>query len=110
MYPVAIETFKLKSEVHKKHDGYNVHRAKDWDDVYAILERARDKYQNRGGKVGWFQRVRRKAADNVATVQNVTTVVSKVVPENPYSTPVLGAVGMMLDVSVFTPLPSYNAT
>lgn len=108
MYPAAMEGFRSTSEVHKRRpEEYNIHNAGDWDEVYAMLEQARDKYQNEGGTVGWFRKVRRKAADNVTPVQVVTSIASKMAPDNPYSTPVLGAVGMLLDVSgarLFYPL------
>ena len=100
MYLDAIEGFRSANEAPKRRsEEYSIHKAGDWDEVYAILERARGKYQDEGGKVDWFRNVRRKVADNVAPVQVVTSIVSKTVPDNPYSTPVLGAVGILLDVS-----------
>lgn len=74
MYPAAIEGFRSANPIHKRRaEEYTIQRAGDWDDVYAILEHARDKYRDDGGAVGWFRKIRRKAADNVDTVQVVSS-------------------------------------
>jgi hypothetical protein len=78
---------------------YNIRDKTDWDSVYDTLTLAREKYQENGGSVGrWLRRVRRKAADNITPGAEVAKIASKVVPQNPYATPVVGAVEVLLDV------------
>lgn len=96
--------FFIRFSIHVRFVHWNVNahdeQASDWEAVYAILERARNEYQSRGGPVGWWWRVRRKATNNaVAPLQGITAMASKMAPDDPFSTPVLGAVGMLLDVS-----------
>ncbi|KAK8030089.1 hypothetical protein PG993_011380 [Apiospora rasikravindrae] len=100
MFAAAMEKFRSTADEHKRRDAkYNIHSAKDWDAVYSTLELARDEYQKQGGAIGWWRRVRRKAADNVTPLQGMTAIASKMTPDDPYSTPVLGAVGMLLDAA-----------
>lgn len=77
---------------------YSIRDKTDWDAVYATLELARKKYNTEGGPVGWFRKIRRKAADNIAPMAAAVKSARGAVPDNPYSTPVLGAVGILLDV------------
>jgi len=77
---------------------YSIRDKRDWDAIYSTLELARNEYQNAGGRVGWLRKIRRKAADNVAPLAAAAQTASDIAPENPYSTPVLGAVGVLLDV------------
>ncbi|KAK8859209.1 hypothetical protein PGQ11_009943 [Apiospora arundinis] len=101
MFSAAMEKFTSTVEVQKRRaEQYIIHRASDWEAVYTMLELARDQYKDKGGSVRWWRKVRRKAADNVAPLQRLTKVASNVAPENPYSTPVLGAVGMLLDAAM----------
>ncbi|KUI64416.1 hypothetical protein VM1G_11211 [Cytospora mali] len=76
---------------------FSIRNKDNWDDIYETLELARDTYQKAGGPVGWLRKIRRKAADNVAPVAGAAFIALKVVPDNTYSTPVLGAVGVLLD-------------
>lgn len=78
---------------------YDLRDKQDWDAVYETLGAAREKYKQDGGTVGWLRKVRRKVADNVAPGVEAAKIANKVVPNNPYSTPVLGAVEVLLDVS-----------
>ncbi|KAK7959413.1 uncharacterized protein PG986_004267 [Apiospora aurea] len=56
--------------------------------MYAILERARNEYHNQGGPVGWFRKIKRKAADNaVAPLQGITAMASKMAPDDPFFDP-----------------------
>ena len=77
---------------------YSIRDKNDWDSLYGTLELARDEYQKAGGPVGWLRKTRRKAADNIAPLAGATELASNLNPNNPYSTPVLGAVGVLLDV------------
>ncbi|KAK7964326.1 hypothetical protein PG988_011300 [Apiospora saccharicola] len=95
-----MQKFKSSVNVHKKRDAqYSIHNASDWDAVYTALELARSEYQEKGGVVGWWRRVRRKAADNVTPLQVMATMAGKMTPDDPFSTPVLGAVGMLFDAA-----------
>ncbi|KAF7556378.1 hypothetical protein G7Z17_g1417 [Cylindrodendrum hubeiense] len=76
---------------------FSIRNEDDWDAIYEKLEQARTKYQNEGGKVGWLRKVRRKAADHVAPGAEIAKNVGKLVPDNPYSTPIAGAVQVLLD-------------
>ncbi|KAK8063333.1 hypothetical protein PG996_007985 [Apiospora saccharicola] len=100
MFSPAMQKFKSSVNVHKKRDAqYSIHNASDWDAVYTALELARSEYQEKGGVVGWWRRVRRKAADNVTPLQVMATMAGKMTPDDPFSTPVLGAVGMLFDAA-----------
>jgi hypothetical protein len=77
---------------------YSIRDKRDWDAIYGTLELARNEYQSAGGPVGWLRKIRRKAADNVAPLASVVQTASDMDPNNPYSTPVLGAVGVLVDV------------
>lgn len=109
MFSPAMQEFKTTVNVHKKRDAkYSIHNASDWDTVYTALELARGVYQEKGGVVGWWRRVRRKAADNVTPLRVMATMADKMTPDDPFSTPVLGAVGMLFDVGGFIPLRSQD--
>ncbi|KAK7912128.1 hypothetical protein PG985_014609 [Apiospora marii] len=97
MFSDAMARFRSTVDVSKgRPRQYNIHEAT----VYAILERARNDYKSRGGPVGWWRRVRRKVADNAVTpLQGITAMASKMAPDDPFSTPVLGAVGILLDAA-----------
>jgi hypothetical protein len=77
---------------------YSIRNKGDWDDIYDTLELARSEYQKVVGPLGWLRKIRRKAADNVAPLATIAQTASDIAPNNPYSTPVLGAVGVLLDV------------
>ncbi|KAK3938949.1 hypothetical protein QBC46DRAFT_264256 [Diplogelasinospora grovesii] len=78
--------------------GYTIRDKTDWNDVYIVLEGARNKYQKEGGRVGsLLRKVRRKFADNVTPIAAASKIASKLAPDNPYSTPVLGAVEILFD-------------
>lgn len=83
---------------------YSIRDKNDWDSIYETLELARDDYKRAGGPVGWLRKVRRKAADNVAPLAGAAFIGLKVIPDNAYSTPVLGAVGVLLDVRCLSSL------
>ncbi|ORY62060.1 uncharacterized protein BCR38DRAFT_466838 [Pseudomassariella vexata] len=100
IFPEAMVKFKssVTEPKGRSNTRYHIHEKPNWDTVYATLESARSKYQKEGGKVGWLRQVRRKVADDYATpLAQVTQIAKKCIPENPYSTPVLGALGILLD-------------
>lgn len=77
---------------------FDIRNKQDWETIYDTLEQARDKYQSEGGPVGWLRKVRRKGADNLAPVGVLVKTASKMAPNDPYATPILGAVEVLLDV------------
>ncbi|KAH7009847.1 hypothetical protein EDB80DRAFT_414775 [Ilyonectria destructans] len=98
IFPEALEKFKTTTEPKgRSKTDFSIRNEDDWDAIYDKLELARAKYQNEEGKVGWLRKVRRKAADHVAPVAESAKNVGKLVPDSPYSTPVAGAVQLLLD-------------
>lgn len=103
IFPEAIAQFRSTTEPKgRSKTAYNIRDKHDWDMIYDTLEAARIKYRNEGGPVGWVRKVRRKVADNIGPGAEAAKIASKVVPENPYATPVLGAVEVLLDVRLNT--------
>ncbi|KAJ6024754.1 hypothetical protein N7540_005551 [Penicillium herquei] len=94
MFPSAMATMAAKSIL--PHDRaetpYNIRDRTNWEMVCEVLEAARDKYQQEGGPVRWFRKMRRKAADQISPVAEAAQIASNVVPNNPYATPVLASV------------------
>ncbi|KAJ4322447.1 hypothetical protein N0V84_004803 [Fusarium piperis] len=100
LFKKALEEFNETDEPEDRNKTeYNIRNEDDWYNIYEKLEKARTKYQSETGVVGWLRRVRRKAADHAAPVAQTTSNVKKVLPENSYSTPVLGAVQLILDAA-----------
>ncbi|KAF4462568.1 hypothetical protein FALBO_10622 [Fusarium albosuccineum] len=100
IFPEAI--VKLAEEIEpnsKLNPAFDIRKKSDWDSVYDTLQAARARYQEQGGKVGWLRKVRRKIADNITPGAEVARIASAVTPNDPYSTPVLGTVQVLLDVS-----------
>lgn len=99
LFPKALAEFNETDEPKGRNKTeYSIRNEHDWDNIYEKLEKARTKYQSETGTVGWLRKVRRKAADHAAPVAQTASNVKKVLPENSYSTPVLGAVQLILDV------------
>lgn len=95
----AMNTFQLVPELKgRAKTDYDIRGETDWNMIYGKLEGARAAYQNKGGWLGILQKARRKVADNITPVAEVATVASKAVPNNPYSTPILGCVEFILNV------------
>jgi hypothetical protein len=81
---------------------YNIRDKRDWQGVYQALENARAHYQSRGGVVGNLRFHLRKGADGIAPAVSVARTVSEIVPDDPVLTPILGALVILMDVSIFT--------
>lgn len=77
---------------------YSIRTEPDWEAVYTKLEMAQAKYQNDGGRVGWFRRKLRGAADNASVLSEIVGSVSTMVPDTVFSTPIFGVVQILLDV------------
>ncbi|KAH0425036.1 hypothetical protein CcaCcLH18_11179 [Colletotrichum camelliae] len=99
IFPEAMKQLRLTTKPKGRAGAaFDIRNKQDWDSVYGALEEARNKYKSEGGSLGWVRKVRRKGADNINMVGQTVKIVSKAVPSNPYSTPILGAVEILLDV------------
>ncbi|KAF6836636.1 hypothetical protein CMUS01_05340 [Colletotrichum musicola] len=100
IFPEAMETFRCtpepKAGVKAAH---NIRDKDNWSEICQTLETARTLYQDNGtGRLGPFRTARRKLADNITPAAEATKFASKAVPSDPYATPILGSVGIILDV------------
>ncbi|KAK2763468.1 hypothetical protein CKAH01_05062 [Colletotrichum kahawae] len=94
----AMTTFKHTFPAPKgRSEIYSVRTEPDWEAIYAKLEKAQAKYQSDGGRVGWFRKKRRSAADNASVVSEVVGSISAIVPDTVFSTPIFGVVQLLLD-------------
>ncbi|KAJ0164049.1 hypothetical protein CTA2_1862 [Colletotrichum tanaceti] len=69
----------------------------DWESVCTKLEEARRRYQGDGGRSEWFRKKRRDAADQAPLVAEVVGTAAKVLPDSMFSSPILGAVQVILN-------------
>lgn len=102
IFPQAMDRFRSTPGLKggSKPD-YNIRDKDNWDAVYDRLMEARAVYKMKGGVVGLLQKVRRKVADSVGPAVEIAHAASKIAPNDPYATPVLGAVEVVLDVRLF---------
>lgn len=77
---------------------YSIRDKRDWNAIYSVLVSARDKYQETGGPLGALRKVRRKGADSIGQFAEAAKTASTLAPDGVYSTPILGAVEVVLDV------------
>ncbi|RAL09365.1 uncharacterized protein BO97DRAFT_416863 [Aspergillus homomorphus CBS 101889] len=102
LFPQAMAKFNQSSPSRQREQKtYTIRDKADWDSVVDTLEAARDHYQPTeisGHKWGWrsWTRARRRAADHVEPVAEVVRTAAAVAPSNPYSTPVLASLGIIL--------------
>lgn len=96
----AVKTFKeTRGEPEGRvATGYSIRDKDDWDAIYSILESARGQYQRAKGPVGTLRRVRRKFADHSSPLAGAVKTASQIAPDSACTTPVLGAVELILDV------------
>ncbi|KAF5847605.1 hypothetical protein GGP41_000358 [Bipolaris sorokiniana] len=98
VFPDAMIRFKSTKEPKgRSKTVYHIRDKPNWDTIYETLELARSEYQRSGGPVGWIRKVRRKVADNITPGAEATKIASKLVPQDPIATPVVGAVEVVLD-------------
>lgn len=99
IFPEAMNKFRSTQELKGSvKPAYNIRDKHDWDELWDTLEAARTVYQNNTGRLGSVRMVRRKLADNITPFAEVTKTASKIAPNDPYVTPVLGSVGVLLEV------------
>jgi cell division protein YceG involved in septum cleavage len=95
----AMKRFMLKYKDEPDHrikeDDYNIRNKKNWQDIYAQLQKARESYDGQEGFWGRVKKGLRKAADNSDTAKQVI----RLVPDNEYVSPVLAVVEVLVDVS-----------
>lgn len=96
--PQALAKFRETSAPEGRDAAYSIRDKDDWDAIYDTLESAQKKYTSDEGKSGTVRRLRRKMADKAGVLGEMPKTVSKIVPSNPYSTPVLCAVELIFDV------------
>ena len=100
----ALEKFKTTVPEPKKkpEPKYSIRDKTSWDGVYGALEFAREKYLDDGGKGGWLRSKRRLVADRIAPqVLNASINAGKLAGNDPQASPVIAAVEILLDVSLF---------
>ncbi|KAL8366416.1 hypothetical protein RB595_004950 [Gaeumannomyces hyphopodioides] len=98
IFPDAMTEFKKAKEPQgQSSTDYSIRSLDSWDEIYRRLEAARAKYQSKGGPVGWLRDMRRKAANNVTPLAGAVKTGAKAAPSDPIATPVLAAVGLILD-------------
>lgn len=97
----ALKTFKETKEEPEGRiaTGYSIRDKDDWDAIYSVLESARAQYQRAKGPVGNLRRVRRKLADHISPLADAVKTASNIAPDSACTTPVLGSVELVLDVS-----------
>ncbi|KAL2837694.1 hypothetical protein BJY01DRAFT_237764 [Aspergillus pseudoustus] len=97
LFPLAMADLTSKVIQPNTKTAYRIRNKPDWESVYEILEAARGEYCAEDGKRKLFRKVRRRAADGVAPVVEAAHTVCTLAPNSPFSTPVLGAVVIILD-------------
>lgn len=80
--------------------GFSIRDKKDWKDIHGTLEAAKNKYQDVKGPLGQMSRIRRKLADKSAPASDLVKAVDALVPDSTYATPILGAVKLIVEVSL----------
>ncbi|KAL8396359.1 hypothetical protein RB596_009845 [Gaeumannomyces avenae] len=98
IFPDAVTEFKKTKEPQgRSSTDYSIRSPDSWDEIYSRLEAARAKYQQKGGPVGWLRDKRRTVANNAAPLAGAVKAGTKAAPSDPIATPVLAAVGLILD-------------
>jgi hypothetical protein len=98
LFPLAMADLVSGSVPPPTRPKHSIRDKTDWESVYATLEAARGEYRTEDGIRRLFRKVRRRAADRAAPFAEAARTVSTLAPDSPFSTPVLGAVVVILDV------------
>ncbi|RFU80324.1 hypothetical protein TARUN_1872 [Trichoderma arundinaceum] len=96
LFPAALNKLVSTSQepTGRSKTEYSIRQGKnDWNAIYDVLESARTRYEQSNKVTGLL----RKTGDNIAPVAQALKIASNVVPSNPYSTPILGAVSIFLE-------------
>ncbi|KAJ2895302.1 uncharacterized protein MKZ38_006712 [Zalerion maritima] len=102
IFPESMETFvSTKTEPKgRRETEYSIRNRSGWRAVYETLQAARHSYHNDEAGAGhWMQRARRKVADNITPAVHAARIATKLAPNEPCTTPVLGAVELLLEAA-----------
>ncbi|KAI1662238.1 hypothetical protein F4813DRAFT_396912 [Daldinia decipiens] len=97
IFPLAMAKLGNESPEEPKNrirTGYSIRGKNGWKDVYGQLERARAVYTSNKGIKGFTRKIYRGFAERVT---QPTLGVIKLIPDNDYITPVLGAIQVLLE-------------
>ncbi|KAL5332559.1 hypothetical protein BJX70DRAFT_126789 [Aspergillus crustosus] len=97
VFPSALAELRSRSAAPKRKLEHSIREKNDWDSIFDTLETARDQYCAERGPVGWLRKVRRRGADKISPVAETARTLSTLSPNTPFSTPVLGAIVVILD-------------
>jgi hypothetical protein len=95
IFPDALTQLQTTAEPRIKNLELRIRYDKGWDTIYIKLENARSGYLKQGGQFGQMVRW---CADHTTSATILVKIAQGVAPSNPYSTPVLGAVQLILNV------------
>ena len=100
MWPKAMSRLRKTAEASGRKDkGFSIREAKTWEDITNVINRAHEEYvglvQGHSNIGGRAKHLFRSSGERVATpLQQIT----KVLPNHPIATPVLGAVNLLMNV------------
>ncbi|KAK4446838.1 hypothetical protein QBC34DRAFT_410940 [Podospora aff. communis PSN243] len=98
VFPDAMTEFKQTNEPRgRSSTEYSIRSLDNWDEIYRRLEAAQAKYEQVGGPAGWLRRVRRTVANHITPASGAAGIAAKISHGEPIATPVLAAVGLVLD-------------
>ncbi|KAL8309092.1 hypothetical protein RB597_009390 [Gaeumannomyces tritici] len=98
IFPDAVAEFKKTKEPQgRSSTDYSIRSPDSWDEIYSRLEAARAKYEQKRGPVGWLRDKRRTVANSAGPLAGAIKAGTKAAPSDPIATPVLAAVGLILD-------------
>ncbi|KAL3451096.1 hypothetical protein BJX65DRAFT_304503 [Aspergillus insuetus] len=97
LFPLAMAHLVSESVPPPTKPEHSIRDKTNWESVYAILEAAREEYRTEDGMRNLFRKMRRRLADRAAPAAEAARTVSTLAPDSPFSTPVLGAVVVILD-------------
>lgn len=101
IFAKSMESFKLYPLGSKRATeyGFDIRDKGNWESVYGTLEAAKNRYCQEKSVRGRFRKNWRRLADNISPIAETARIAKIVAPDNMYSTPVLGAVTVIMDVS-----------
>jgi hypothetical protein len=98
LFPLAMADLVSGSVPPPTKPEHSIRDKTNWESVYITLEAAREEYRTEDGMRKLFRKMRRRAADRAAPAAEAARTASTLAPDSPFSTPVLGAVVVILDV------------
>ncbi|KAL2799442.1 hypothetical protein BJX66DRAFT_332929 [Aspergillus keveii] len=105
LFPLAMADLVSGSVPPPTKPEHSIRDKTNWESVYVTLEAAREEYRTEDGMRKLFRKMRRRAADRAAPAAEAARTASTLAPDSPFSTPVLGAIVVILDV-----LPALKTT